>query len=62
MFPGNYILSLIKIGLVTAEILLKLSFCGGGGGGWWWWVVVVHCGFDGDPISTIEAKRALPCE
>ena len=26
----------------------------GGGGAWWWWMVT--------PISTMEVKRALPCE
>ena len=26
-----------------------------GGGAWWWWVVVT-------PISTMELKRAQPCE
>ena len=27
------------------------------GGGWWFWVVLVMT-----PISTMKAKRALPCE
>ena len=43
MVPGTYVLSLVKIGSVTAEILLTLSLgwvvvVGGGG---WWWVGVV---------------------
>ena len=33
MFPGPYIYSFFKIGSVTAEILLTLSFCGVVGGG-----------------------------
>ena len=32
MVPGTYVYSFVKIGSVTAEILLTLSFCG------WWWV------------------------
>ena len=36
------------------------------GGAWWWWVVV-HGGGGWwwvvvNPISTMEVKRALPCE
>ena len=40
MVPGTYVQSFVKIGLVTAEILLTLSLVwwvvvvGGGGGGW----------------------------
>ena len=37
MVQGTYVLSLVKIGEVTAEILLTLSLLVGG----WWWVVVV---------------------
>ena len=35
--------SFIKIGSVTAEILLILSFCAGWvvGGRWWWWLRVI---------------------
>ena len=38
MVQGTYLYSLVKIGPLTAEILLTLSFCGG------WWVVVVGGG------------------
>ena len=36
MFPGPFVYSLIKIGPVTAEILLSKSLCGGRvvGGEW----------------------------
>ena len=37
MFPGSYLQIFIKIGSVTAEILLALSFCGAG-----WWGVQSH--------------------
>ena len=32
LIPETYTGSLVKIGSVTAEILLTLSLCGGGGG------------------------------
>ena len=51
MFTGTYLKSFIKIGSVTAEILLTLSFCGGwvrwgwvglGGVGWGGWCLHNH--------------------
>ena len=35
----------------------------GEGGDWWWWIVVaVWVVLVVTPISTMKAKRALPCE
>ena len=35
----------------------------GEGGEWWWWIVVaVWVVLVVTPISTMKAKRALPCE
>ena len=42
--------SLVVVVLVEGGV-----WCVVGGGAWWWWVVVT-------PISTMEMKRALPCE
>ena len=38
IFPGTYLYSLIKIRLVTAEILRPKCLCDGGGGCGWWCV------------------------
>ena len=51
MVPGTYLESLVKIGSVTAEILLTLSLCGVVG---WWGGWGLHSHFRVQPPTTLR--------